>query len=205
VESAAQPLRQVLGAGLKHVRQAQGLSQEQAAELVQQYGLTTWIRGTVAQAEVGARRLPLEEVLLLAVAFGITPVELLTGADDDLIELAPDAFLTTATVRALLSGERRRHPQPVGTPAVGTVGEAERYVARKVGTTPEIVNEVALQRWDRTWSQERDRRLAERAPEASAGQRHALRGHITRELLTELENDLRAAARGDAPSKGSES
>ena len=205
MEQASQSLRQALAAGLKHVRQAQGLSQDQVADLVRRHGLTTWIRGTVAQAEVGARRLPLEEVLLLAVALGISPADLVGGRDDELIELAPDVRLSTGTVRSLLSGEWAslgdRRPQLVDAPATAAVGEAERYVARKVGTTPEVVNEVALRRWERTWSQERDRRLAERAPEASASQRHALRGHITRELLTELESDLRAATRGEAPSK----
>ncbi len=51
--------------------------------------------------------------------------------------------------------------------ALDEVCNAERHAARKLGTTPERVN------------------LA-----ASARRRQALRGHITRELLTELETEL---------------
>ncbi|MEV3908676.1 helix-turn-helix domain-containing protein [Streptomyces canus] len=241
MERTPQTLRQVLGAGLREIRKSRGLKQEEAAALLQQRGLTTWIRGTVAQAEVGARRIALEDVLLLALAFEVSPADFVTGAPDDLVELSPGARLTVGAVKALLSGNTaavqalpeqavqitvaatlanrtsdflaevqrsgRADPALVER-AVASVGEAERHVARKVGTSPEWVNLVALQRWDRTLSQERDRRLKERRPAASTGQLATLRGHITRELLTELEHDLRGANPGDAqtarrPSLGS--
>lgn len=224
MERTPHTLRQALGAGLREVRKARGLKQEEAAALLRQHGLTTWIRGTVAQAEVGARRIALEEVLLLALAFEVSPADLVAGAPDDLVELSPGVRLTVAAMKALLSGntaavqampERaveiteslalanrtsnflaevqrsgRADPALVER-AVASVGEAERHVARKIGTSPEWVNLVALQRWDRTLSQERDLRLQERRPTASKGQLATLRGHITRELLTELEHDLR--------------
>ncbi|MFD0279773.1 hypothetical protein ACFVHB_38595 [Kitasatospora sp. NPDC127111] len=220
----AVPLRDVLAAGLKALRQARGLRQEEAAARIRQQGLTSWIRGTVAQGEVGARRFSIEEVLVLALALDAAPADFITGADDRLIELAPGAHLPAAALRALLSGDqqavRRLTPQPVDKPvavvssaelleaarrsgladpvlverATLAVSDAERHVARKVGTSPEWVNLVALARWERTWSEERDRRLAGRAAEATPRQLQALRGHITRELLTELEDDLKAGA-----------
>ncbi|MFI5882037.1 helix-turn-helix domain-containing protein [Streptomyces sp. NPDC051554] len=224
-------LRQVLGAGLREIRKARGLKQEEAAALLQRHGLTTWIRGTVAQAEVGARRIALEEVLLLALSFEVPPADFVAGAPDDLVELSPGVRLTVSAVKALLSGntaavqalperavkiteslalanrtsdflaevQRSGQADPALVErAVASVGEAERHVARKVGTSPEWVNLVALQRWDRTLSQERDLRLQERRPEASKGQLATLRGHITRELLTELEHDLRGVHPDDA-------
>ncbi|WP_371652863.1 MULTISPECIES: helix-turn-helix domain-containing protein [unclassified Streptomyces] len=230
MEPTPRPLRQVLGAGLRDIRKARGLKQEEAAALLQRHGLTTWIRGTVAQAEVGARRIALEEVLLLALAFEVSPADFVVGEPDDLVELSPGARLTVGAVKALLSDDAaavqamperaveiteslaltnrtsdflaevqrsgRADPALVER-AVASVGEAERHVARKVGTSPEWVNLVALQRWDRTLSQERDRRLQQRLPAASQGQLTSLRGHITRELLTELEHDLRGATPGD--------
>ncbi|WP_369186563.1 helix-turn-helix domain-containing protein [Streptomyces sp. R08] len=226
-----QTLRQVLGAGLREIRKARDLKQEEAAALLQQHGLTTWIRGTVAQAEVGARRIALEEVLLLALAFEVPPADFVAGAPDDLVELSPGVRLTVSAVKALLSGnaaavqalperaikiteslalanrtsdflaevQRSGQADPALVErAVASVGEAERHVARKIGTSPEWVNLVALQRWDRTLSQERDLRLQQRRPEAPKGQLATLRGHITRELLTELEHDLRATHPDDA-------
>ncbi|SED63814.1 Helix-turn-helix [Streptomyces sp. 3213] len=231
MEHTPQTLRQVLGAGLREIRKARGLKQEEAAALLQRHGLTTWIRGTVAQAEVGARRIALEEVLLLALAFEVPPADFVAGAPDDLVELSPGVRLTVAAVKALLSGntaavqaipaqaveiteslaltnrtsdflaevQRSGRVDPALVErAVASVGEAERHVARKIGTSPEWVNLVALRRWDRTLSQERDLRLQERRPEASKGQLATLRGHITRELLTELEHDLRGVHPDDA-------
>ncbi|MFD7168614.1 hypothetical protein [Streptomyces violascens] len=232
MEQMPRTLRQVLGAGLREIRKARGLKQEEAAALLQQHGLTTWIRGTVAQAEVGARRIALEEVLLLALAFEASPADFVAGEPDDLVELSPGARLTVSAVKALLSGntaavqtmperaveiteslalanrtadflaevQRSGRVDPALVErAVASVGEAERHVARKVGTSPEWVNLMALERWNRTLSQERDRRLQQRRPEASKGQLTTLRGHITRELLTELEHDLRASRPGDEP------
>ncbi|MEV4561245.1 hypothetical protein AB0K51_30245, partial [Kitasatospora sp. NPDC049285] len=224
------PLREVLAAGLKALRQARGLRQEEAAARIRQQGLTSWIRGTVGQAEVGARRFSVEELLLLALALNAAPADFITGPDDQLVELAPGAHLTAAVLRALLSGDQATlhslGPGPASLSsvepeqmsglltearrsglndpvlverAVAAVSDAERHVARKVGTTPEWVNLVALARWKRTWSEERDWRLSSRAAEATPRQLQALRGHITRELLTELEEDLKAGA-----SQGSE-
>src|SRR5437016_796074 len=98
------PLRKVLAAGLKSARTDLGLRQEDAAARIRAQGLTSWIRGTVAQAEVGARRLTFEEVLLLSMAYGTTPAALVAGEDDELVELTPRAQVSVAKLRALLSG-----------------------------------------------------------------------------------------------------
>jgi len=104
--TATRSLRDVLAAGVRTVRQQQGLRQEEAAARLRAHGLTSWLRGTVAQAETGSRRLSLEDLLLVALAYEVTPAELLTGADDEWVELAPEARLTLGAVRALLSGDR---------------------------------------------------------------------------------------------------
>jgi len=220
----ARPLRELLAAGLKEARVSQGLRQEDAAGRARSTGLTTWIRGTIAQAEVGARRFALEEVLLLALAYETSVSDLIAGADTDLVELSPEARVPVATVRALLAGERLRlatsplgtdgQPEQPGTAArrssrfpdvlgmdrfglgdrehlrrPGPPSEAERYAARKLGITPEIVAEAATGLWGRTLDDERDRRLSV-APSPSARSRQARRGHITRDLLTELSHEL---------------
>jgi hypothetical protein len=74
--------------------------------------------------------------------------------------------------------------------ALDEVSDAERHAARKLGMTSERLSVAARRRWGRTLSQERDRRLSERTDDASPRSRQALRGHITRELMAELEEEL---------------
>jgi len=224
----ARPLREVLAVGVKEARQRLGLRQEDAAARARAYGLSTWIRGTVAQAEVGARRFSLEEVLLLAVAYETSLADLIAGDDGELVELTPQASLSVGALRAMLRGDQaavrdlstkavditalRGEQQPsrldrfpdvlaeaerfgIGErsllePALGEVSDAERYAARKLGTTSERLNAAARQRWGRTLAEERDRRLSQKADDTSPRSRQALRGHITRELMAELEEEL---------------
>ena len=224
---AGRPLREVLATGVKEARQRQGLRQEDAATQARAYGLSSWIRGTVAQAEVGARRFALEEVLLLALAYETNLAELIAGDEREIVELTPDARLSVGALRALLSGDRERLrdlpveavdvPARRGRPprrsgrfpdvlaeagrfgigdrsllarAAREIGDAERHSARKLGTTPEQINLAALRLWGRTLAEERDHRLSERSASLSARSRQALRGHITRDLMTELEAEL---------------
>jgi hypothetical protein len=224
----ARPLREVLAAGIREARQRLGLRQEDAAARVRACGLSTWIRGTVAQAEVGARRFALEEVLLLALAYETSLANLIAGDEDELVELTPQARLSVGALRAVLSGDQTALQSlsteavdiPVrrggsATPRSGRfpdvlaeaqrfgigdwsllehafdeVNDAERHAARKLGTTPERLKVVATRRWGRTLAEERDHRLSEQARSASPRSRQALRGHITRDLLAELEDEL---------------
>jgi len=204
------PLRDVLAAGAKTARLNLGLRQEDAATRVRKLGLTSWIRGTVAQVEVGARRLTLEEFVVLALAYETTPAALVVGADDELVELTPDARVTVAQLRALWSGqgaavqpvpsgrrsvaETARARLRAGRDGVAEPSEADRRAARRLGLSLEEALAAAMKRWGRTLSDERDRRLAEQAAELSPRQLQALRGHITRDLLTELTTDLPEAS-----------
>jgi len=236
------PLREVLAAGVRDTRHRLGLRQEDAAARAQAYGLTTWIRGTVAQAEVGVRRFGLEEVLLLALAYETTLADLIAGEDDELVELTPDARLSVGALRSLLSGDRLsrqelpaeamdvpasrgashrprsgRFPDVLAEAkrfgiedrsllerALGGIGDVERHVARKLGTTPERINLAAMSRWGRTVAEERDYRLRESAADAAPRQRQALRGHVTRELMNELEAELQAHVTGGNASHAQE-
>jgi hypothetical protein len=194
-------LREVLATGVKTARTSLGLRQEDAAIRVRQLGLPSWLRGTVAQVEVGARRLTLEELLVLALAYETTPAALIVGRDDELVELTENAWITVADLRALWTGQ----PAPVQAPArpIGAAAaarerlkagrakpaeptEADRRAARRLGMTLEEATAAAMRRWGRTLAEERDRRLSERAGELSPRQLQAMRGHITRELLAEL-------------------
>ena len=74
--------------------------------------------------------------------------------------------------------------------ALDGIGDTERNVAGKLGTTPERINLAAMSLWGRTLAEERDHRLREGAADASPRQRQAWRGHITRDLMAEIETEL---------------
>lgn len=67
------------------------------------------------------------------------------------------------------------------------LGDAEQKAARRLQTFPFAVAAAARDRWERSFTEERDRRVAERVPPgASARALQALRGHVTRGMLEEL-------------------
>ena len=71
--------------------------------------------------------------------------------------------------------------------------EAERHAADRLGISPDELVGLSYALWGRTLSDERDARTAERVePDASARSRTIVRGHVTRELLAELEQEPEA-------------
>lgn len=66
-------------------------------------------------------------------------------------------------------------------------GDAERKAARKLGVEPLALSVAAHGRYGRSFTEERDARVAEHAPaDASPRSLQALRGHVTRAMLAEL-------------------
>jgi transcriptional regulator with XRE-family HTH domain len=71
--------------------------------------------------------------------------------------------------------------------------EAERHAAERLGISPDEVVRRSYAIWGQTLSDERDARTAERVePDASHRSRTVVRGHVTRELLAELEKQPEA-------------
>jgi hypothetical protein len=69
--------------------------------------------------------------------------------------------------------------------------EAERKAARKFGVEADEIVVAAVSLWGHNLSTERDRRaLQEVGPGDDARRVQAIRGHITRELLNEIESQL---------------
>lgn len=66
--------------------------------------------------------------------------------------------------------------------------EAVKKAARKLGTRPHYVAIAARRRWGRGLAEERDARVADLvSDDATPRTRQALRGHVTRGLMSELE------------------
>jgi Helix-turn-helix domain len=76
-------------------------------------------------------------------------------------------------------------------------GDAERKAARKLGVHALQLSVAAHGRYGRSFTDERDARVAEQAPEdASPRSLQALRGHVTRALIAELAPVLVEGGRG---------
>jgi len=76
-------------------------------------------------------------------------------------------------------------------------GDAERKAARRLGVPPLDLSVAAHGRYGRSFSDERDRRVAEEAPDdATPRTLQALRGHVTRAMVAELAPALEKWRRG---------
>lgn len=97
---------------------------------------------------------------------------------------------------ALVHAARRfgvRGSAEVGRALAG-IGDAERNAARRLGVSPERLVLAAVGRWGRPLTAERDARIELRRASTEPDRHVMLRGLVTRELLTELEQQLAAPA-----------
>ncbi len=77
--------------------------------------------------------------------------------------------------------------QLLETVNVASTGEAEQAAARNLGIDPRLVAALSFRLWGHGLTKERDNRVAKRGEEISAPSRQAMRGHVTRGLLKELQ------------------
>ncbi|MEU8275719.1 helix-turn-helix domain-containing protein [Microbispora bryophytorum] len=199
-EETAPLLGHVVGENLKRLRATAGLTQQQAARLLQANGVR-WSRSHVAAFEAGDREVVDVGVLtLIARAFEVPPAELLDG--DGPIRITPEATWTRAALREMLTaGETDEALTLIGQAlrmAVEAAGgehvlvnplQADIDLAMRMGVRPELVTQAAERLWGHPLQAERDRRLAEMEPMTEA-QRRTRRGHITRKLTREIEPHL---------------
>jgi transcriptional regulator with XRE-family HTH domain len=204
MNDAIPQLSAVVGAKVRELRQAQGATQEEVAAAARRCGLS-WDRSTVTRIEDGARGLTAEELLLLPVLLGDilrrpqVPLTELLGEEawlSDEIAYDPAAFRAALTGSGSIDVRRRSLDDIPGVPLYraafrAAAGEAEQRAARSLGVDAKLLSFVAHSRWDRSFTEERDRRVADRAPaEAPPRTVQALRGHITRALLAEMRQAL---------------
>ena len=77
--------------------------------------------------------------------------------------------------------------------SIASKREAEQKAARRVGIPVEVLVGLSLERWGKPLTEERDERAEAAAKqEESSRSLQALRGHITRQLLAELEQKISA-------------
>lgn len=204
----------VVGENLQRLREQARLTQYEAAHLLARRG-AQWHRSKIAAIEAGERpTVAIADVLLLAHTFNVELAELFEGDGD--VELNQLVTLSRAMIRDIIRGmaslegskdwdpETRRdellHLARIRTAGEGTrfgAKEADQKLARRLDVPVRAVTEIALELWGKTLTDERDERLDELLGELPLSERPARRGHITRELSQQIEDELRA--RGHLP------
>ena len=192
-------LRQVVAENIRRIRTERGWSQERLAVSASLAG-ASWSRVTVTEIEAGRRPVSLEEFFLLPAMF---------GGDMDIKEFVrSEGEFWVGDFRAepgdieyfLRGGEDIHGGESPWTTSVGdedlgsTVDateiarrETERNAARSLGVPSFDVALAALNLWSHGLLEERERRFEATPGEGSAAKR---KGHITRELLRELDQKL---------------
>jgi hypothetical protein len=196
------------------------MSQDQLARLARERGLS-WSRSSVAAIEAGNKTLGISELVLLTLALGLRIDAFLEGDEtiplDNGAELAlRDVRSILAGKPPLLAEEEELPEYPdvtlrrylrwrkggrSGKPEVDRLfrrvalagnGEAEQKAARNLCLDPDVLSAMAFQMWGRSLTDERDVQveLAEHDLESPQSIR-ALRGHITRKLLEQLDDSVR--------------
>ena len=168
-----------------------------------------WKWDQVLNIEKGHRFLSVEELFVLPAIFGITLPELFDDTDTTPLELGDDCAASPAQRRQCLSGSWT--PRVRDKREDSGYGLAELKAARKYDVEVEWIVEIAKRLWGRSLSDEREQRVQEdlelqtewnaavdkgmlkRRPTARSLQ--AIRGHVTRELLSELEPEIEARKR----------
>lgn len=184
------PLSAVIGAGLAAWRAQQGLRQEDVALSARHVGLM-WTRPTVAAVELGRRELTATELLLLPVvlegaAAGISARLWELVAEDAKVRVSPETWLIGRQVRYLLGEPNPRQEWLMGEPRADLPTEAERKAAGRLGVAPETVVRRGRARWGHRLDDEREQRLGVTSG-VPARTVQARRGHITRQLIAELQ------------------
>lgn len=211
----------VVGENLQRLREQARLTQYEAAHLLSRRG-AQWHRSKIAAIEAGERpTVAIADVLLLAHTFNVELAELFEGRGD--VQLSQYVTLSRPMIRDIIRGmaslggsqdwdPETRREELLGLARIRTAGEGTRFgareadqkLARRLDVPVRAVTEIAFELWGKTLTDERDERVSELGDRPLA-ERPAHRGHITRELSQQIEDELRA--RGvlpDPPSPGRE-
>lgn len=188
----------------RELREQRGWRLEDAAARARSVGLT-WDWVVVSSIERGHHAISIEELLLLPSLFDLTLPELLDESDERQIAVF-GVLATTTQLRRVFSGDGTLAAASDASPH-DEIGLPEQKAAEKFGVEPEMLMRAAKHLWDgRGLAAERERRVHEalqiesdwnevaeqeqlktRIPARSL---QARRGHMTRELLAELEPEI---------------
>ena len=217
MERVGPTLQEVLAENIRRVRQEEGLRQDEVAGKARSAGLQ-WTSVTVATIETGQRDVAAEELLLLPIVFD-RPLSDFIATEADVIRVSDTAAVLPKTLQAVVSGEWDSRPLPARRAipylserldkrivkairsyhleenhltyflvAEGRRGEAERKAAQTLKSDATTITAASIALYGRDLTTERDSRAEDGATEGQ--DRRAVRGHVTRRLLSEIKEAL---------------
>ena len=210
-------LQDVIVDNMRRIRRERGLLQEDIATAARWVGVM-WSSVTVTQIESQSRLLSLDEFLLLPLILKCSLKDLLaTEEPNQLIKLGFGTIFDAQMVAELISDkgpELKGHQIPMLpgleetlNPRIkeaiafsgleptllsylkvreGARGEAERKAAQATKFPAVEITALAIRLWGRSMTEERDVRAQKQTSEGK--ETRAVRGHITRTLLRDIEN-----------------
>jgi len=199
----------LIGRNVRYIRDTFSATQDDLAQALRESGWPQASGLIVFTIERGERVVSVEEMFILGDVFNVPATELLHDiGDPEDIRLGTLSPENTKKLRKRLTekprkreeepwGETQRHRKTEPGVASGTgaaynalvaAREAESYAAKRLGIPPEEVVRRSFALWEQSLTEERDARTAKRIdPDASPRSRRTVRGHVSRELLAELE------------------
>jgi transcriptional regulator with XRE-family HTH domain len=209
------PLSAAIGRLLRQLRHEKGARQDELARAARASGLS-WTAGSVTALETGRRSLTIDEVVKLPLALhrlgvpaaGATrtspapPLAILGDADEAVFRLCglplmqQTGFRWEKSLQQVAASERvvKTLPgvskQEIATARDDEDGLLEQRIARRFKVDPLSVAVMARRRWGRSVTEERDYRSASTTAGASRRAAQTIRGHATRDLMADLEQDL---------------
>jgi transcriptional regulator with XRE-family HTH domain len=202
----ATPLGSVIGANIRLSRDLAGLSQEQFARRVREFGLR-WDRSQVAKIERGDRDFSVVELLLVSAAIDVHPLQLIDCGHGVEIALGPDVTISSDLLTKVLPFVGGKWPKPVTTRQRRDLDqvvrdaqlEVEQRAARVLGVEPAALARKARRRWGHSFGEERDDRVARLIINGDQRSARALRGLVTAELTNELRGAVPTKRRRQTP------
>jgi transcriptional regulator with XRE-family HTH domain len=206
----------LIGQNVRRIREQLGATQDDLAQALRQSGWRA-SGLTVMALERGERALLHEEVILLADVLNVAVTEFYGDSDHVFVRPAGSLYPENTNLLAKrltqaprdesttwMEVQRRRRTTGFGrdtsalelfsrgslgyTPDDEATREAERHAAERLEISPDEVVRRSYALWGRTLSDERDTRTAARTTaDTPIRSRTIVRGHVTRELLAELE------------------
>jgi len=168
------------------------------------------MRDTVAGIETHRRELTFGETLLLPQILGLRNVEIAALFEtDELIEIAPGFVLHGYEIRRLLRGPGPREKRgwslkPVRKPSLRLVTKrladtnaTELKIAKKLGVEPSDIAVASQKLWGCSLSRKRDIRASHEGSGLEPRSLQAKKAIITRQLIEELEKELKANVKGE--------
>lgn len=186
-------LTELMGSNLRDWRMREFLTQDELAALGRNGGLE-WSRSVVASIENGNRPFLFDELIALALVGGPIPNELLSGRPSAQVRIGERTHALRVIREVIVTSyERKTKYRTLRTLLVEESAqlEAEQKAARKLGVSPDVVAAAALELWSNSFTSERNDRVQKQAnPGASPRTLQALRGHVARKMLEEIQSVL---------------